>query len=162
VQRSQLVIVGLHAAVIRECPELLSEELSLDETCHVWHTRLLEHSQQSLVFFTCEPHAIAVCCRVSLDLWSLCLQRTWDFSRLFFCLSYTFLFIGLIHIAIFVICLCWYGAYHHHHFQPFANGSFERAARLRRPAPALGRARSFERLTEFRAAQNIPCCVLEI
>ena len=45
VQRSQLVIVGLHAAVIRECPELLSEELSLDKTCHVWHTRLLEHCQ---------------------------------------------------------------------------------------------------------------------
>ena len=64
VQRSQLVIVGFHAAIIRERPELLSEELSLNETCHVWHTRLLEHSQQSLVLFTSEPHAIAVCCRI--------------------------------------------------------------------------------------------------
>ena len=91
VQRSQRVIVRFHAAIIRERPELLSEELRLDETCHVWHTRLLEHSQQSLVFLACEPHAIAVCCRVSLDLWSLCLPKNLGFLPSFL-LSVIYLF----------------------------------------------------------------------
>lgn len=38
---------------------------------------------------------------------------------------------------------------------------YQRAVRLRRTAPALGRARGFMLQTEFHAAENIPCYVLE-